>query len=319
MPESFFFFLSLFLFIFVKFYKVKKESTFHHPQKPIISFLLIILQTKRSYGMMSQIQTEGTLNLRKFAGYMKKSVILALVVIFSVIIILIFGFFVDLYATYLLILGILFLAGIGLLIFQILQITFLYRAKKSASDHFLTLCFILRLAALTLLGLAIISFYAFYLPFLLIFISVVLNIVSYNVLMKFAEKNYSNHQKARQGFILFIISLLVGIGLSFLLLSAYDWTELILLGLGILLAVILVAVGLIMIANGFLEVFINKDSFGIPSSSPIDPIEPTFESYGAPISPSPPSSESTEDRLCKQCGTLFQDQATYCAHCGLIR
>ena len=268
---------------------------------------------------MSQIQAETTLNLRKFAGYMKKSVILTLVVIFSVIIILIFGIFVDLYATYLLILGILFLAGIVLLIFQILQITFLYRAKKAASDPLLAKTFSLRLGGLILIGLAIIFFPAFYLPYLLIFIYLVLNIVSYNVLMKFAEKNYSTPQKARQGFILFIISLLVGIGLSFLLLSVYDWTALILLGLGILLAVILVAVGLIMIANGFLEVFPASDSFGIPSYLQIDPIEATFESYCVPLSPSPPSSESTKDRFCKQCGTLFQDGATYCAHCGLTR
>ena len=268
---------------------------------------------------MSQIPTEGTLNLRKFAGYMKKSVVLALVVIFSLIIILIFGIFMDIYAAYLLMLAILFLAGIGLLIFQILQITSLYRAKKAAFDPLLAKTFFLRLGGLILIGLAIISFYAFYLPFLLIFISFVLNIVSYNVLMKFAEKNYSTPQKARQGFILFIISVLVGIGLFFLRLLAYDWTVLILLGLGISLAVILVTVGLFMIANGFLEVFINKDSFGIPSSSPIDPTEPTFESYGAPISPALSSSESTKDRFCKQCGTLFQDEATYCAHCGLTR
>lgn len=282
---------------------------------------------------MSQFQTDVTMNLNKFARYMKKGVILTFIVIGGSLLLLILGLFGGFWDLLLLIGFALLAAGITLIIFQILQLSLLSRAKNASSDPLLTSIFNLRLSALIALGVAILSFYTFFLPILLVFINLVLTIFGYNALIKFAEKNYSFPRKARQGFLLFTISLLSGIVLSLALIpSIFNWDLLIMAFLGIILALILTFSGQSLLAHGLLEVFTTAHAIDAPSSLHKEPGEPTFQSYGAPTSTLQPSestfrhpspSSPSSDRVgylktCPTCGNSLMDGAKFCGQCGSV-
>jgi small-conductance mechanosensitive channel len=264
-----------------------------------------------------------TLNLHESAEYLKKSLILALITIFGAFIALFIALGVG-SIGFIVIVGLLLLgAAIGLIVFQILQLSRLSRAKVTSQNNLLTQAYNMLLGALIASGISIFTSNAPMVEFILGIVGTILTILGYKALVEFAERNYSSAQKARQGFNLFSISSIINIGLSLVsfLITSYD-TALLILGVSLIVSIVAI-VGQFMLANGFLEVFSEGQSFQSPSSSWNDPTEPTFQSYGAPSTPSPPSSStyhppasSTEKNFCKMCGTQLMDAAKFCGHCG---
>jgi len=268
---------------------------------------------------MSQTHPGITLNLHEFADYMKKSLILALIAILGSFIVLFIAFGAGSIGT-VLIVGLLIIgAAIGVIVFQILQLSRLSRAKIASQDHLLAQAYNMLLGALILSAISIFTTNSPIASYGLEIIGAILTILGYKALVEFAERNYSSAQKARQGFNLFFISAIINIGLS--LVTFLIYSDLILI-VSLIVSVVAI-VAQFMLANGFLEVFSGGQSFQSSSSSWNDPTEPTFQSYGAPSTPSPPSSStyhppasSTEKKFCKMCGTELMAGSKFCGHCG---
>ncbi len=301
--------------------------------------------------MSQQLHPAITHNLYEYADYMKKSLIVSIA--------LIIGSFITLFAVLSESLGLIFIAGfvvliaaIVLLVFQIIMLVRLSRARNVNHDPLLVRAFNIFIA--TIIMAVITAFTATFVNLTAVFnlASGIMTIFAYKAIVDYTEQNFSDVADIKGGFQLYMIGSVISMVLA--LIQGFLGTLTLTVSMMVLLIVSVVGivsiVGQFKMANAMLRIysgganfqtspqfatstqftssnqFSSTGQFGQPSTNtthrPTD--EPTFDSYGSSSS-SPatyrPSSGSdsaatTKNKICAMCGAPLPEGTRFCGTCG---
>lgn len=271
---------------------------------------------------MSQMNNVTSRNLFEFGDYFKKSLVLGLIAV--ILSPLIFGllWIMPLGAGFL---GFVLLGAlIAVLVFQIMMLIRLYRAKESSPHPELIRTFTLMIVAIIVSVAGIIGSYVYWVvEWLSNVAAIVLQMIAWQSLAKYLIV-YSNEANPSEGFPTvaegiksYVMFTYVSLGISVVNLilgffpnNIFTWdtidTILIIVRIAAMVIAIIIIVAQFKIANGIKLIF-----SGTPA------VQPTSQQYGTPVSSVQPSIPSAQkERYCSKCGTKIVGEAKFCTSCG---
>ncbi|MHA1611404.1 MAG: zinc ribbon domain-containing protein [Promethearchaeota archaeon] len=289
---------------------------------------------------MSQIHPGISQNLYEYADYMKKSLILAIILIFGSVFTILAAITESL-GFVLIAGGIVGIVAIILLVFRIIMLIRLSRAKNFNRDPLLVQSFNLFIATIILSVISIFSSRIQILTTGINLVNGILTILAYKALLDYAIKNFSDVNDFEQGFKIYMIAAIISLGLGLIggFIGFLDLAMGLMLSLIDLVLGITSIVGQFKMANAMMSIYSRGGGTGQfysptqPSSfsqfsgqsSTSFPQEPTFQSYGASSQPSATfrpgsepnyNSETTKMNFCTTCGAPLPEGTKFCGSCG---
>jgi hypothetical protein len=265
---------------------------------------------------MSQMNNITARNLYEFGDYFKKSLIMLIIVAIVVPVVALILFVAPITSGFL---GLLIAAAaIAALVFQILMLIRLYRAKESSPHPELIKSFQLIITAIIVSAASIVFFFSEVLQEVCSVVSIVLTLIAWISLGKYIEV-FSSEASPNDGFTmvaggikLYVILTIVNIAINaFDLILGFFVSDTFILIMTFVVAVIaiIVIVAQFKIANGIINIFSNA------------PPMPSGVQYGAPQPPQQPQQPPTQTssgttHYCSKCGAKVMEGAKFCPSCG---
>jgi hypothetical protein len=270
-------------------------------------------------------------NLYEFGDYFKKSLVLSVIAVIFTPIMAVLLFVLPGFALFLGV--ILIFIAIAVLVFQILMIIRLYRAKESSPHPEIIKAFQLILAAIIVSAVSIAAVYIWWgLDVMCDFAAIILELLAWQSLGKYI-KVYSSEADPNEGFPMIsegiktyitftyvsLVFPVVNFILGFFYNDPYSWNMMdtisIIISLVSLIISIVIIVAQFKIANGFIQVFASASSVS-PGTQYSTPPAST-QQYGIPQSSFKQEAPSSEKvRYCSKCGTKIIGDAKFCTSCG---
>ncbi|MHA1673242.1 MAG: zinc ribbon domain-containing protein [Promethearchaeota archaeon] len=296
--------------------------------------------------MSQQLHPAITQNLYEYADYMKKSLIVAILLIFGSIFTLVAVFTESL--GLILITGFLvFIVAVISLVFLILMLVRLSGARNVNHDPLLVRAFNIFIATIIIAVITVFTIRFRLFNTVINLASGIMTIFAYKAIVDYTEQNFSDVADIKAGFQLYMIGSVISMVLSLI----QSFLGMLSFGASIVILLIVSVVGIVSIvgqfkiANAMLRIYSGGANFqgqtqfatsaqfsstgqfgGQPSTNTTQypSNEPTFQSYGAPSSTPDTyrprsgsnSATTTTNKICAMCGAPLPEGTKFCGTCG---